>query len=309
MQQWVDSQVVGHGVERALLFCSPMAQFVKQGSRAYDGLRKIVIDFVDLDSEKWLQYADAKSAPVRWLYRREGSRLLAEERATACFATRSYFVSAPEAALFQTRAPESTERVSYFSNGVDADYFKPDPDLPNPYSQGAKALVFTGAMDYWPNVDAVTWFTEHVFRSLRAEFTELEFWIVGARPSKQVEALDRLDGITVTGKVHDIRPYLQHSVAAVAPMRIARGVQNKVVEALAMGVPIFASPDAMCGLNANSISLAKECGDSKQFIALLREHIRADPFQQSHSIMGRVVIGDWSSKLSPVIAFLLAKRS
>ncbi|HHI75824.1 MAG TPA: glycosyltransferase, partial [Gammaproteobacteria bacterium] len=114
----------------------------------------------------------------------------------------------------------------------------------------SRALVFTGAMDYWPNVDAVCWFVEEVMPRLRVRVEGLRFCIVGARPDERVRRLERHPDVLVTGRVPDVRPYLAHALAAVAPMRVARGVQNKVLEAMAMARPVLVSPQGLDGIEA-----------------------------------------------------------
>jgi sugar transferase (PEP-CTERM/EpsH1 system associated) len=244
MQRWVD-ECIANGVDRVLVYSSAMARFVMYKT----GVRRIM-DFVDIDSDKWLQYAPSKPWPFSWLYRREGQRLLAWERKVAAEFDHSLFVSSAEAADFGKLAPESVEKVGYFHNGVDADYFSPERDYPDPYPAGAKAIVFTGAMDYWPNVDAVLWFATEVLPELRFRQPEFLFAIVGSKPAPEVQALATQPGILVTGRVPDVRPYLAHAHVAVAPLRIARGIQNKVLEGMAMARPVVATPQAMEGIDA-----------------------------------------------------------
>jgi sugar transferase (PEP-CTERM/EpsH1 system associated) len=143
-------------------------------------------------------------------------------------------------------------RVDWFNNGVDFDYFSPDRNYPDPYPADCLPLVFTGAMDYWPNVDAVVWFAREIFPAIRATHAQARFVIVGGRPGQAVRDLAQLPGVTVTGRVEDVRPWLRHARLAVAPLRIARGVQNKVLEAMAMALPVVASAQAMEGIQAVS---------------------------------------------------------
>lgn len=208
------------------------------------------MDFVDIDSDKWRQYATTKAWPLSWLYRREGERLLVWERKVAAAFDASLFVSATEAADFRKLAPESAARIGYYLNGVDADYFSPERDYPNPYPVAGEAVVFTGAMDYWPNVDAVTWFAHEVMPDLRRQRPNLLFAIVGSRPPPQVRALAALPGVLVTGRVDDVRPWLAHARVVVAPLRIARGIQNKVLEGMAMARTVVATPQALEGIGA-----------------------------------------------------------
>jgi len=245
MQRWVDQTVAAHKIERVLVFSSAMAQYADK----YPNARRVV-DFCDVDSDKWRQYADKKSWPMSWLYRHEARQLLSYERQVAREYDASLFVSEPEAALFRQLAPESDARIGFFSNGVDTDYFSPAAAGPSPFKEGERAIVFTGAMDYWPNVDAVQWFAQDVMPLLRARFPDLTFYIVGARPTPAVLELGKQSNIVVTGTVPDVRPYIAHARAAVAPLRIARGIQNKVLEAMAMATPVVVSPQALEGIEA-----------------------------------------------------------
>ena len=245
LQRWVDQTVAAHGIQRVMVFSSPMAQYADK----MDGARR-VIDFCDVDSDKWRQYADKKSWPMSWLYRHEARQLLRYERQVASEYDSSLFVSAPEADLFRQLAPESVARIGHFSNGVDTEYFSPEHALASPFAHGERALVFTGAMDYWPNVDAVQWFCDEVFPALRERDPALAFYIVGSRPNLQVQALAGRPGVSVTGTVPDVRPYIRHATAAVAPQRSARGIQTMVLSPMAMAAPTVVSPQALEGIDA-----------------------------------------------------------
>lgn len=245
LAHWVDDMLASRRIERALVFSSAMAQYVEGASA--DRMRR-VLDFVDLDSDKWRQYSQRKRGPMRWLYRREADTLFEFERRYAAAFDASFFVSEAEARLFIAQAPETAARVSVVENGVDTEYFSPQRVYPSPYAADEAVLVFTGAMDYWANVDAVAWFACEVLPRVRADFPRACFYIVGARPARAVRDLAQLPGVQVTGAVPDTRPYLAHARAAVAPLRIARGVQNKVLEAMAMARPIVASPQAVDGI-------------------------------------------------------------
>jgi sugar transferase (PEP-CTERM/EpsH1 system associated) len=243
--KWTADAMQAHGIKRIVVFSSAMAQYAE----AYPQARRVV-DFCDVDSDKWRQYAEQKSWPMSWLYRHEARQLLAYERKVARACDASLFVSKPEADLFRDLAPESAARIGFFNNGVDTEYFSPERSYASPYAAGERAVVFTGAMDYWPNIDAVQWFAADVFPQLRARFPALRFYIVGARPASAVQALAQLPGVVVTGTVPDVRPYIAHAQVAVAPLRIARGIQNKVLEAMAMATPVVVSPQALEGIEA-----------------------------------------------------------
>jgi len=273
LQAWVDRVVTRAGIDRALLFCSPMARFVAPDTVAGQRLTRVVMDLVDVDSEKWRQYAGQRRGVGHWLYRREAATLLAHEQAASARCDVTFLVSRQEADLYRARAPALAERISHFPNGVDTDYFQPDARLPNPYGNdngnGNRALVFTGAMDYPPNVEAASSFARDIFPALKARHADLQFWIVGGKPTAGVQALAAAEGVHVTGRVPDVRPYLQHALAAVAPLRIARGVQNKVLEAMAMATPIMASAEAFTGIDLPATADVHPVTSVDEHLALL----------------------------------------
>lgn len=249
MQSWVDELLAKRPIEKVIVFSSPMAQFVS--GAGYSHLRRVA-DFVDIDSDKWAQYAKSKSWPMSWIYGREAKTLLDYERKIASEFDATVFVTDDESVMFKQMAPETASRVSAIHNGVDTEYYSPDRDYPDPYLQQSPRLVFTGAMDYWANVDAVSWFAKEIFPGIRAVKTDAEFYIVGGRPAADVLALAELPGVSVTGSVPDIRPYVAHAQMVVAPMRIARGVQNKVLEGMAMAKSVLVTPEAAEGISARA---------------------------------------------------------
>jgi len=244
-RHWVRRTLAARRIDRIVVFSSPMAQYVQQ----HEGVRRIV-DLCDVDSEKWRQYAQQRSWPASMVYGLEARRLLAYERHVAAASDAALFVSQPEAQLFATLAPESAARIGWYSNGVDTAYFSPDAAHVNPYSPGEQAIVFCGAMDYWPNVDAVQWFARDVLPAVLAREPRARFAIVGARPSPEVQALATLPGVSVTGTVPDVRPYVAHAALSVAPLRVARGIQNKVLEAMSMAKTVVLTPQALEGIDA-----------------------------------------------------------
>lgn len=245
LQRWTETVLEREHPERIVIFSGPMAQYVS--GRLPAGAISL-FDMVDVDSEKWRSYGERKRWPMSWLYRREADRLLAFERRIAAEFDSTVFVSKEEADLFRRLAPESAHKSTYRIQGVDSDFFDPAIGFDNPYPATAKALVFTGAMDYWPNADAVVWFAEHAFPAIRKAVPEALYCIVGMRPAPEVARLAGQPGILVTGGVPDVRPYLAHAHAAALPLRIARGIQNKVLESMAMELPVLATPEAMIGI-------------------------------------------------------------
>lgn len=300
MQTWIDQTIKAKSITKIVVFSSVMAQFVEAKHEA-----RRVVDFVDIDSDKWLQYASKKVWPMSWLYQREGRTLLAYERKIARICDASLFVSQAESDLFKTLAPESVDKIGFFNNGVDTDYFSPDIAHDNPYSANDKAIVFTGAMDYWPNIDAVQWFAEEVFPEVRKIHRNALFYIVGTRPSEQVMQLGNLPGIKVTGSVPDVRPYLAHAEAAVAPLRIARGIQNKVLEAMAMAKTVVVSPQALEGIDAKPELELLLAQDNKDFVSLILNALSQS--NKNIGIAARKKVEtryNWSSNLNAVDAAL-----
>lgn len=246
---------------------------------------RCLADFVDVDSVKWAQYAERKWPPMSWLYRLESARLARDEARWSKLAGQVSFVSDAEASLFRERlkahrpgrlptgtgasltgkraspigagvssvgkvepssVPEIPDVLS-IPNGVAAERFDPDLDYPNPFPGEGPRVVFVGAMDYWANVDAVTTFVEQVWPQVLAEVPEAKFFVVGRHPTPAVRRLAS-PTIQVTGGVDDVRQWVAHADVVVAPLRIARGVQNKVLEAMAMARPLVATPEALEGI-------------------------------------------------------------
>ena len=302
MARWVEAQVRAEGIRRAVVFSSAMAQYLPAGG----DIRRIV-DFVDVDSDKWRQYADKKAWPMAGIYRRESRTLLKFERETAEKVDGSTFVSEEEARLFQELTAVAESRVHAVHNGVDTAFFDPAVRHPSPYPGDGPALVFTGAMDYWPNVDAALWFAGEVFPRVRAVAGEARLFIVGARPTEDVQRLGRLPGITVTGRVEDMRPYLAWADLAVAPLRVARGIQNKVLEAMAMEKVVVASPEAAEGIG-RCPALVEVAGGVEDFAgAVIRQLGRVDRAADGRA--GRDFVRrrfDWQTNLASFSALLEA---
>lgn len=246
---------------RVFVYSSAMAQYAAGSD--WSGARR-VIDFVDVDADKWRQYAQGMCGPLRWLYGREAQRLAAFDQGLARTFDLSIFVSSTEAAYFRASLGGSEGRVTHVTNGVDSRFFDPTLEFAAPYRKGSRVVVFTGAMDYWANVDAVSWFCDQVWPRVRERVRGAAFYIVGSRPARTVEALASED-VVVTGRVPDVRPYLRHASAVVAPMRIARGIQNKVLEGMAMGRPVLVTSKGLEGIEAKEGQEVLVADDAEDF--------------------------------------------
>lgn len=304
LREWVRLTALEERIDACVVFSSSMAQYA-------DGLGlPMLVDLVDVDSAKWAQYADRHSWPLSALYRREAVRLLHYERDIALRARRTFLVTARETLLFDSLAPECTGRVEALCNGVDADYYQPADSRLSPFATGEKAVVFTGAMDYWPNVDAVLWFAHDMLPRLRVDWPALRFHVVGRNPVPEVRALAG-DGVAVSGTVPDVRPYLQHAAVVVAPMRLARGVQNKVLEAMAMACPVVAASDCVESIGARIGQELLQAADAGGYVAAVDTLLRDPPRAQALGLAARArVLRDfsWGAHLSAIDRHLDAVR-
>jgi len=258
LHQWVRQTLSAGTIDATLVFSSSMGQYVESTANV-----PVLVDLVDVDSAKWADYAHQHAWPMSWLYRREGLRLLAYERAVVSSARHSFLVTQKEVELFERLASDCRGKVDALCNGVDAEFFAPGADRVSPFEPDEQAVVFTGAMDYWPNVDAVTWFVQDMLPVLRQRWPALRFHIVGRSPTPAVRALAS-EAVRITGTVPDVRPYLQHAAVVVAPLRLARGVQNKVLEAMAMARPVVAANVCVAAIDAEpgrDVLTATEAGD------------------------------------------------
>jgi sugar transferase (PEP-CTERM/EpsH1 system associated) len=227
-----------------------------------------IMQFAELDSSKWGQYAERSTIPLRWIYAIEQKRFFAYEQHIGRSFSHALMCTAIEKREFERILPGIA--VSLVGNGVDLEYFR---SAGRPKDPGS--IVFTGVMDYLPNVDAVVWFCDQIFPIVLSQIPTANFVICGSRPSPPVRRLAERRGVSVTGRVPDTRPFLDAAQVFVAPLRMARGVQNKVLEALAMGLPCVASTAAWSGTviaKGEGILAADDPQDfADQVVRLLRE--------------------------------------
>lgn len=234
----IDKLLAERAFDLIFVHCSSVAHYVRH-------IRHIpkILDFGDMDSHKWLEYAHYKPFPLSIGYWWEGRRVLAyEKRLARCFD----LCTATTRAEWETlNSYGVTSATDWFPNGVDGQFFAPGGEAHDP-----EAIVFIGRMDYYPNQQCMFNFCAEVWPRLRSKRPSLKLQIVGADPSPAVQRLGDLGGVTVTGSVPDVRPYAARAALTVAPLRIARGTQNKILEAMAMGVPVVTTSVAAGGVDA-----------------------------------------------------------
>lgn len=254
------------------------------------------VDVVDVDSQKWIDFATSVWPPKSWLYRLEGLRVRRLERALPDWAAGATLVSAAEARIFDAIAGDGAATVA--TNGVDLEYFRPATEPTRPIA------AFVGALDYLPNVDAAEWFATKVWPAIHARRPDAEFHLIGRNPAPRVRRLATVPGVVLVGGVPDVRPHLAAAAVAVVPMRLSRGLQNKVLEALAMGKATIAAPPALAALDVEPGRHLLRAEDANDWI---RETLAlfADP--QRRAALGREGRAfveshhDWERCLEPLL--------
>ncbi len=247
MQQTVDQLLQAHSYDAVFCFSSTMAEYVLQSS-VKNISAELVMDFCDVDSDKWQQYADDAHFPFNYIYKLEKQRLLDYEIQVNIKFDHSIFVTQNEAELFKQLYPAAT-KLTVMQNGVDFSYFSPDGSFKK-LPKETPVLVFTGAMDYHANVAGVQWFCQQAWGQIRQQIPACQFYIVGSNPTPAVQELADLPGVTVTGFVDDIRSYYALADVCVIPLHMARGVQNKALEAMAMGKAVVTTTKVAQGVGA-----------------------------------------------------------
>ena len=249
LQDWVDNLLKKKEIDLVFCFSSTMAEYVFRSSAFHHSAKStipLLMDFCDVDSVKWVDYAKIKPWPLSSFFRKEGVLLQQYEQRILKEFSHCFLASSREKSLFQKIHDFSDIHV--VENGVDLNYFQPTsqetPDIPPPI------LVFTGAMDYDVNIDGVSWFVHAIWPDIKKYQPDVQFYIVGSNPTQEVLKLADIAGVHVTGYVDDIRSFYNRATICIAPLRIARGIQNKVLEAMAMGKPVICTSNAFEGITA-----------------------------------------------------------
>jgi sugar transferase (PEP-CTERM/EpsH1 system associated) len=265
--------------------------------------RPLVLDMVDVDSGKWSELATRSRWPRRWIYRREAATLSTFEGEAAGHASTTLVVNQREADLMRRLAPDADVRV--IPNGIDVANFARPPQLPDDRTDTAvprtsATVVFCGVMNYEPNTAGVLWFAERVWPAVRRTRPDAQFTIVGADPVPRIRDLSRIDpSITVTGPVDRVQPYLWRADVSIAPLQVARGLQNKVVEALAAGLPVVATRTVIEGLPAETLAGCREANTEAEFAQQVVDLLATTP-DDRRALAARARLNglNWSERLA-----------
>ena len=280
--------------DAVVVFCSSMVQYLD--AAGLEGV-PVVVDLVDVDSQKWFDYADQTRGLKRLVFRLEGRRLRRLEQSLARRARAVTLVSNQEVKLYRRFC--AAECVYAIGNGVDLEYFRPaDPGD----SRASLGCVFVGALDYRANVDGVDWFAGQVWPEVYRRRPGARFTLVGSNPGPAVERLAGLPGVVLAGEVPDVRPYLADAAVVVVPLRVARGIQNKVLEALAMGKAVIGSPQSLEGLDVEPGVHLRQAADVDEWIEAVTDVLDHADLREQLGRAGRAQVEqryNWASRLEP----------
>jgi sugar transferase (PEP-CTERM/EpsH1 system associated) len=307
LAKYVRNLLEARPISTIYVFSGQMGQYVPT---SFAG--RVVADFVDVDSAKFDAYAARDGGLKGWAERREARLLRAEEARIAARAHVSLLISDEEAALFRSRLPSPSAldtRVRTLANGIDSTAFDPAGVAPEPQLAHLPfpCLIFTGQMDYAPNIAACLRAATRIMPLIRQQFPQASFHVVGRNPAERLSALSAREGVHVWGRVPEVQPWLAGADLALVPLEIGRGVQNKVLEAMAMALPVVLTPDAATGIGARDGSEFALAADDAQLaaacVALLRDPARARAMGQAarHYVVSQA---SWDAALAdlPTIA-------
>lgn len=299
LKQQLRKALATRSYDRVVVFCSAMAQYLKY----VPGEIPVLTDLVDVDSDKWLQYATSSRPPFSAIYRREGLHLRNYERALCEKSSAVLVTTEREAKL--VRDTLGIQHVAVIANGVDSAYFNPTEVPPDP---AARSIVFTGDMSYFPNEEAAAYFANEIFPLVRTVHADARFLIVGRNPTSKVQKLSHIDGVEVTGFVPDVRPYLARARVSIAPFQIAAGIQNKILEAMAYGLPVVATRRATQGLS-QAVADAVETAETPEDISAKVSQLLGDStLARQKGSYGRakvIEMHNWDAVLRPLRELLI----
>ncbi len=253
------------------------AEYIIQNKKLIDEHTKVIIDHMDLDSDKWQQYANRSSAIKKWIYLRESKLIRNLEKEIPFVSDFSLFTSKKEVELYKPFTP-SPNKLKVISNGIDTKYFTTPPKSLN---SKQTTFLFTGVMDYFPNEQAVIWFVEDVWPKVLQFLPEAKFYIAGMNPTKKVKRLSKVKGVYVTGFVDDIRVYYEMSDIYVAPLKIARGIQNKILEAFASNKPVISTSNSIQGIECIENEHVLIAETSEEFINQIKSLLKSKRLREN----------------------------
>lgn len=302
MCAWITRTLATRPIDTIFVFSGQMGQYLPA-----DFAGRVIVDLCDVDSAKFEAYARERTGPRGWIDAREARLLAAEEARLAARADATLLVSEAEAAFLRSRI--GAGRVIAMGNGIDTGFFDPQASAPHAAlaAQPGPHLLFTGQMDYPPNVTAARRTAQALMPAIRAVHPQAQFHVVGRAPAAEVRALDRVQGTRVWGEVPDVRPFLAAADLVVAPLAIARGIQNKVLEAMAMARPVLLTPEAATGIGGeDGVHYAVAAGDeplAERALALLADGPCALAMAAAAR---RFVVADksWEAALAPLAQLL-----
>lgn len=295
LHRQIRSVIANERFDLIIAVCSSVAPYVAEVSGTFK-----LLDFVDMDSQKWLAYAQVKPFPLAQGYWLEGIKL---QRAETMLASKF------DACTGITRAEIETLRhfgveipMDWFPNGVDLDFFAPESG-----HYRVDSIAFIGRLDYFPNQQGVAWFCREILPLIRMAQPETTVTIVGAEPPPWIQALTEIPGVVVKGTVPDVRPYVRSAALTVVPLKIARGTQNKILESFALGVPVVATSIAANGVEAEPgehLLVADSAHDFAQAVSRLL----SDPAERSRlAANGRTLVEQhysWSAAMAKFDAMI-----
>jgi polysaccharide biosynthesis protein PslH len=262
----------------------------------------IIMDFCDVDSAKWHAYGKISKWPLSAIYLREAKLLSNYEHRTAEFVDISIFASIREKQYFQKQHPD-LKSIIEITNGVDLDFFNPKAKCKSIQSPFSTVLVFTGAMDYYANADGAIWFIEKILPEIRKQFPDTAFYMAGSTPGKELKRLANNKDILLTGFVEDIRPYYNLATICIIPLRVARGIQNKILEAMAMARPVVTTKIAFEGISAKPGKDLLVSENEKGFAEAVISLIKNKEYRKKIANNGRSAAENnynWEINLSPL---------
>lgn len=301
--QYVIDEKLKKGSDALLLTASSLSYYIFNSPYHKSTHCRLFMDFMDVDSDKWAQYAGSSSLLMRYVYKRESKGIKKLEAKTNQRFDECFLIAKEETQLFSTSV-DSSKEITVLGNGLDFDAFYPAKVQPCAKKiSAAPHFLFTGVMDYKPNVDAVLWFVEKCWPFIREKAPNAKFTVGGMNPTEEIKVLAGSDGIDVTGFVDDILPYFHKAHAFVAPFRLARGVQNKVLQAAACKLPIITTTMGAEGISfANADSMWVE-DDVDSFVKACVQSIENFELSQRKALRSyQAIVSEysWEQQLSPL---------